>query len=930
MDKELLLRSAEISTLTNMTNALARAHGIGVSIFGSNRERIIGPSNHTRFCQLISSAEKNGKKLGEAACHRCDLKHFPEDGQTSGPYTCHAGLTDFSVPIVTSDGTVIGAIFGGQVIKSNEPKLTQQKKDMLIQRAQQYGIEPIELLESARELRVMTKAEIIRVIQVMEAIAKTIAELVERRSYEHDFLLKLTSTLDLNYLTEYIIQYVRLSLKAEACSIFLDRMVDGQNVMMLEDTSSSYLQPEIGKAYYERGKGLTGWVAATGKPLLIDNVQDKKKLEAAIRVNGSGLPLVWVGKHNEIENPRSKLRFLAVPLFASDGKTVTGVIRAIRKPRQETFTETDLNTLQGLALPLANALESARKQEKARSDVEVLRQAAISLNTRIGWREVLDSIIKAWFQVKGNDQTLTSLYVLQHSADQHRFTFLAGGGAAYNPAHIGTHFDDTEGLAGQVLTTGKSYLCKRTDKDPNYKSIIPGLKSAIVVPVISGSQIVGTLSLGSSLQNAFSEDDERLLESFGRHVGIAFDTVRLYEQSRLPVEVLNEVLSKMGTTTFTNSFVITENHKKVAKAIAEATREKLNVRACSLFVLQQERLQLLATTDENMAERLDRDEPIIYEVGEGLTGSVAKLRIPICVKDVTDEEEIRRVHPSIKWAKKHSERIEKTEGARAFLGVPIEFNNQLVGVIRLSRPRYHSGFLPPEEEALKGIAVQAAILLQFVQAITDRESITRAFAHDAGDPATSLLWGIRSYYEKSEKATQDAIYSIYCISQHLAYLVQTYTGSSIGSAKEIRIENEERFNINGMLKVIYQILRRRDAELAENVRFRIDVPEEMEIRARQAMLHIAFYNLLKNAWHYCKKEVQVEYKDEGESVAFYIRDDGPGFDPSKLHVLGRIGRQGLNIAEQYISAHQGQLELRPLKQGGTEAVIRLPVKVLDV
>jgi PAS domain S-box-containing protein/putative nucleotidyltransferase with HDIG domain len=56
------------------------------------------------------------------------------------------------------------------------------------------------------------------------------------------------------------------------------------------------------------------------------------------------------------------------------------------------------------------------------------------------------------------------------------------------------------------------------------------LRSWLGIPLISGDRLVGALSVQSSKPNAFSEEDQRFLESIAGQVSIALDNAHLYEE----------------------------------------------------------------------------------------------------------------------------------------------------------------------------------------------------------------------------------------------------------------------------------------------------------------------------------------------------------------------------------------------------------------
>jgi CheY-like chemotaxis protein len=83
------------------------------------------------------------------------------------------------------------------------------------------------------------------------------------------------------------------------------------------------------------------------------------------------------------------------------------------------------------------------------------------------------------------------------------------------------------GVTGHVAATGKSYLCQDTTADPHYIQGAAGARSSLTVPLIYQDQVVGTFNVESPRAGAFSEDDLRFAEIFGREIAASLHTLEL-------------------------------------------------------------------------------------------------------------------------------------------------------------------------------------------------------------------------------------------------------------------------------------------------------------------------------------------------------------------------------------------------------------------
>jgi diguanylate cyclase (GGDEF)-like protein len=100
-------------------------------------------------------------------------------------------------------------------------------------------------------------------------------------------------------------------------------------------------------------------------------------------------------------------------------------------------------------------------------------------------------------------------------------------------------------LRQRAFTSGETVFvnARRGDEDLREHLLARDLKDAIVVPLRSGSVVVGTLEVASRLadQSVFSPDDVRLLETLAAHAGVAVENSRLVD--RLRFDAYNDQLT---------------------------------------------------------------------------------------------------------------------------------------------------------------------------------------------------------------------------------------------------------------------------------------------------------------------------------------------------------------------------------------------------
>ena len=146
-------------------------------------------------------------------------------------------------------------------------------------------------------------------------------------------------------------------LRFEDSSLFL---IDRATRRAVLAATRGPLAPQVGRAAYEMGEGLTGWVAEHGVPVRIRNPRGDPRHK---------------GLHQEF--PTEEIAaFLAVPIQTHTG--TVGVLRVLRKQSMSPwfpndFTEEDEQVLSTIASQVGAAIENAQTREKL---VQAERMAA--------------------------------------------------------------------------------------------------------------------------------------------------------------------------------------------------------------------------------------------------------------------------------------------------------------------------------------------------------------------------------------------------------------------------------------------------------------------------------------------------------------------------------------------------------------------------
>jgi sigma-B regulation protein RsbU (phosphoserine phosphatase) len=89
-----------------------------------------------------------------------------------------------------------------------------------------------------------------------------------------------------------------------------------------------------------------------------------------------------------------------------------------------------------------------------------------------------------------------------------------------------------EGIVGTAVAEQRPLLIPDLSVEPRYKNLVPGMRTALVMPLVYKSRVIGALNILSRHPKAFDETDQPLLGQFAAAVGVALEHARLFEAER--------------------------------------------------------------------------------------------------------------------------------------------------------------------------------------------------------------------------------------------------------------------------------------------------------------------------------------------------------------------------------------------------------------
>src|SRR5450432_925289 len=493
-----------------------------------------------------------------------------------------------------------------------------------------------------------------------------------------------------------------------------------------------------------------------------------------------------------------------------------------------------------------------------------------------------------------------------------------------------------EGITGWVARTGKPARVGDVTEDPRYVAARRGVRSELAVPLDVNGEVRGVINVDSDRADAFSADDQDLLEQLAVQAAKVIHNTWLYEQLRLKVHLFESLASVSRTI---NS---TLNLDEALRAITREACSLMSARMCSLMMLDEGRewLDLRASYGAGKAyitkPRLN--------VGESLLGVVARRKKPMQVANVQLSSRYQNVE------------VARREGLISLLSVPLLFAGQSIGTLNVYTGRPYN-FSNEEIRILSALAELSAIAIEkarLYERIVDVEEQLRQneklsalgllaaeVAHEIRNPLTvmKLLYhSLDLKFPASDPRAKDARI-IDAKIEHLNKIVEQILDFARTTEPELAP-----VNLNELVDELGLLVRHKLAN--QNVRLIRDLQPDLPLILGDApQLEQAFLNLILNAAeampdggtltiksHEIRTprtsaqptHVAMEFKDTGKGMSAELQKRA--FTAVLSTTKAKGTGLGLAIVGRIIETHRGTLRIKSRLGRGTTIRVLLPVK----
>jgi signal transduction histidine kinase len=491
-----------------------------------------------------------------------------------------------------------------------------------------------------------------------------------------------------------------------------------------------------------------------------------------------------------------------------------------------------------------------------------------------------------------------------------------------------------QGITGWVARTGKPARVGDVTRDPRYVMLRAEVRSELAVPLEVKGEVRGVLNVDSDRLEAFSTEDQEVLEALAAQAANVIHHTWLYEQLRLKA-LLFESLASVSQTI--NS---TLNLDDALSAITREACVLMHAKMCSLVLLDDTRQWLDLQASFGAGSAYLRKPRLGVE--ESLLGVVVRRKKPLQVANVQTSSRYQNVE------------VARREGLVALLSVPLLFSGETIGALNVYTGQPYS-FSNEEIRLLSALAELSAIAIQKARLYERVVDIEEQLRQNEKLSALGLLAAEVAHEIRNPLTVMKMLY----------HSLGLKFAASDPRAKDARIISDKMEHLNKIVEQILDFARTTEPKLAP-----VDlnaVVEELGLLVRHKLknqgvqlvqslqpglppvmgeatqLEQAFLNLILNAAEAMPKggtlnissrpvhlprnspgptHVAVEFKDTGHGMTEQMRRRS---FTSVLHSTKHKGTGlGLAIVRRVLEAHGGKLKIKSRPDLGTTVTVILP------
>jgi PAS domain S-box-containing protein len=710
---------------------------------------------------------------------------------------------------------------------------------------------------------------------------QNLEQIVDERTRELASLLDISSSLgsilDLEQLLDLILDQLGSVLAYDAASIMI---LEGELLKILAYRGPIEREQALQIQFSVQDARANREVIQQRQPVIIPDIHAPDALASAIReVAGDAL-----------ETTYGYLRcWMGVPLIVRD--RVVGML---------TLDHRDLDHYQSshaeLALTFANqaavAIENARlyqETERRAEESETLFTVQQAITSKLEMDDTLQMISDEARRLTGAD--ISAVYLLE-------------GGAlviAYVSGEVpdkirGYRLDLNDSIAGRVIQSGQRIQIPDTWDDPRVDREAADqvqARSLLIVPLISGLETIGTITVANRKPGEFSSEDEQLLTKLAANVVISLENARLYQAEHDRREVAESMRAILAVLNSSQSLPETLNY------IAKRANQVMESQACLIHRIDYERNFVLIEASHGLPQDLQSIQGFPLHSSARADDQILN-RKPVWITDFKKqpqptEAEQAALHPDVRAWRTLTNRF-----YQAWIAVPLVIGEHVYGSLAFY-------FQYPQEVNTEKLKLAAAFADQAALAIEN------ARLYQAAEDAAIASERNRLARDLHDAVTQ-TLFSASMIADVLPKIWDRSPDEGHRRLEELRQLTRGALSEMRTLLVELRPAALIDTDLGDLIGHQVNafnartrVPVEFERNCAQnppPEIKEAFYRIAQEAFNNIAKHaeaeaVRVQLNARAGQTELEIQDDGLGFDLNSARIeglgLGIMSERAANV-----------------------------------
>jgi PAS domain S-box-containing protein len=631
---------------------------------------------------------------------------------------------------------------------------------------------------------------------------------------------------------------------------------------------------------------------------------------------------------------------LGIPLIVGEHKLGAAVV-AFNTPHH--FTEEEIQQAEQagnqVALALWNFQQSVEIQQRLRESNTLGKiERALSETERVGTGEVLQLIVDSARELMPNvQQSVIHLLVPEENV------LLAQAVSGYNgqdKQDTGIKMHVGEGVAGRVIQEGVTVNVSEIQAHPDFvlKDSPPDFRSLLVAPVQSSGQQIGTISVQSNIEHAFSAKDAELLNALAVQAAIAIENTRLFETTQQSLKEVN-ILYQIS-----RGLAVSLDADELIGGMIRLLQQNFNYYSVQICLVDPETRNLVIRHGSGyMGDELVEQQ---YQIlaGEGIVGYVAETGKPFMTNNV-DEVAFFKGNPLLPHTKFE-------------MAIPIKLDDRIIGVLDIQQTRDHNKFSSNDLGLMIAIADQLALVLQkanlysTLQASLEQEKKVRSqllqserlalvgrllasVSHELNNPLQAIQYGLfllRDEINLSNQARQD-VEVLIAETERMTALIERLRSAY----RPLRAQDFQSIPLNSLIEDVHALMTTymHHNEIAFEFIPDAELPNVSGLpdQIRQVLLNL-FLNAVEVMQPGGRLTVQTCFLPQEKEALLVVKDTGPGIDPEVLSQIfdAFISNKptgtglGLTITHDIIQQHKGRIQAENDPEAGAIFKVWLPVE----